>query len=338
MPDRKAVPSVAEVAHAPAPLAIFAFVRPLTFEKVLASLARCDDLTCGGRRAGYVFLDGARTDGAHGGDAAKVAAVRELAERFKAERFPSLEIITRARNLGNVPNMRQGISQVLDAHGRIVVVEDDVLVSRHFLQYMDEALDTYRDDLRIWCVNGYRNRLVKVPRRYPHDVYLIPRNGAWGWGTWKDRWDAVDFALSDWPAYRCVPGNLEKVDRAGVDVKRMLDAQHAGQLHAWDVQCTYHIVKNGLWAVEPRLSMTKNIGFGTDGAHCTGENVLVSRAKYYDFSPRLPSPAELQPPPDSLARQFPYMAACPFPVTRIVRKVKRLLWRIGPRNDSPVPM
>ena len=319
-----------------APLAIFAFNRTGTLEKVLASLARCENLTGGGRRACYVFIDGARTDGSHDDDVAKVEAVRGLVERFRTTHFPTLRIVTRACNLGTAANIRQGVSQMLDQEGRVVVVEDDILVSRFFLDYMDEALEKYNDDPRIWCVNGYHYRVLKVPRCYPYDVYLTPRHGAWGWGTWKDRWDAVDFTLADWPAFKREAGNMERVDRAGIDVKGMLDAQFAGTLGTWDVQCTYHIVKNGMWAVEPRLALTKNIGFGAGGIHCSFDDTLVSRARYYDFKPMLPSLGELQSPPEKLSRQFPYMVISPFLGTRIVRKLQRCILRLGPRHDEAV--
>ena len=313
-----------------APLAIFAFNRPGTFEKVLDRLSKCDSLTGRGERVGYAFLDGAREG--HAEDVEKIAVVRELIERFKRDHFPTLKIVVRPRNYGNTENMPQGISEVLDRHGRIIVVEDDILVSRCFLEYMDEALERYANDPRIWCINAWRNRLVKVPSTYRHDVYLTPRAMCWGWGTWKDRWAAVDFKMQDWPEFKAEAENIERLDDIGIEVKWMLDEQYAGKLKAWDVQCVYHMAKNGLYAVEPRLALTKNIGFGTDCDHCSHPNVDISTAKYYDFRPQIP---DMISPDRRIYGGYRYGRVCPLLFERIKRKVRRLLWSIGPSNDEP---
>lgn len=313
-----------------APLAIFAFNRFETLEKVLDRLSKCDSLTCGGERVGYAFLDGAR-DG-HAEDVKKISVVRELVERFKRKHFPSLKIVARPCNYGNTKNMPQGISEVLDRHGRIVVVEDDILVSRYFLEYMDEALERYESDARIWCINAWRNRLVRVPSSYPYDVYLTPRAMCWGWGTWKDRWKAVDFKMQDWVAFKADAANIERLDDIGIEMKWMLDAQYAGKLRAWDVQCVYHMVKNGLFAIEPRFALTKNIGFGLESDHCSIPNTDISTAAYYDFLPCLPKQIE---PIRSIYRRYRHARFCPFFYERMKRKFMRIVRKVFSHGYEP---
>lgn len=313
-----------------APLAIFAFTRTETLRKVLTSLASCENLTGDGQRPGYAFVDGPRSDA----DRADIECTREQLERFRRDHFPHLQIIVRETNLGNTVNMPRGIEAVLEKHGRIIVVEDDVLVSRHFLTYMDAALERYRNDRKIWCVNAWRNRFVKVPRSYPHDVYLTPRNMCWGWGTWRDRWQQVDFTMADWPMFKKDPDLLAKVDQVGIELKWMLDRQYAGELHAWDVQCSFHMIQHGLYAVEPRLAMTKNIGFGTECDHCSHPDVDISSAKFYHFNPRLPTD-ELRPDP-AIYGGYRYGRVCPLLGTRIKRKLLRVLWGLGPKHDEAI--
>lgn len=267
-----------------APLIIVGFNRADTMSLVLARLSECANLRGkDNRRVAYAFLDGARTPD----EEARTEEVAALVEDFKSSHFPDLQIVRREKNYGCRGNIVDAISHVLGLHGRAVIVEDDVLVSRTFLNYMDEALDFYESDKRIWCINANTPRDMKVPKSYKHDVYLHPRNMCWGWGTWKDRWVQVDFDMKDWPRYAEDPVFRSKLDKIDCMMHGMLDAQFMGRLKTWDVQCSYHIVKNNLFAVEPRYALSKNIGSGTVSAHCSSSNADLLTQKFFDFRPTL---------------------------------------------------
>lgn len=313
-----------------APIALFAFNRPEVLGRVLVKLSRCDDLDCGGARSAFAFVDAPR-EGRQ--EEERVEQVVDVLRDFKSRYLPRLEIVRRETNFGLRRNIMDGVSSVLAAHGRAIVMEDDFLVGRYFLWYMDETLERYVDDGRIWCINAGRPRYVRVPTSYTEDVYLSSRNVCGNWGVWKDRWDAVDFDIGDWQEFKNGPGNLEKIDRTGIDVKWMLDAQYKGELNSWAVACTYHMAKKGLFAVEPRLALVKHIGYGDDSVHCGDEDVVVSTAKYYDFMPRLP---ERMVPDERILSQLRYMVKCPLLGERIRRKILRAIWKMGPRHDEPI--
>ena len=312
-----------------APVTLFAFNRPDTFGRVLNNLAKCENFAGGsGRRSFYAFLDAPRNEK----DASQCAAVKKLAEDFRRSHCPQLEIICRERNYGCAYNIPDGIQQVLDAHGRTIIVEDDILVSRYFLSYMDEALEMYTGRPEIFCINAWRTPMVKVPRCYGHDVYLNNRNMCWGWGTWKDRFRAVDFTLSDYNEFISDPKNVDAIDAAGVGLRRMLDSQLSGCLGTWDVQCSYHMIKNQMWAIEPRWAMTKNIGFG-GGVHVQRRWFYRGdTAKYWNFRPRLERDIE---PNDEIVRQFRYAYFNPSIYVRAWRKFSRMIKMFSPLHDEP---
>ena len=215
----------------------------------------------------------------------------------------------------------------------IIVVEDDVLASRFFLRYMDAALERYAGDPRIWCVNGWRSRYLNVLARPSDDVALVPRNASSGWGTWRDRWCEVDFSIPGWEVFKADPASMARLVATGADLPGMMEDFWPGRPDVWDVPCTYHMVRHGLFAVEPRLALTKNIGFDGNGLHSRPGDVLLARAPFYDFMPSLPE--RLAPDPRYLAEWS--RALCSLaPSVRIKRKFLRLLWRFGPRHDTPV--
>ena len=314
-----------------APVTLFAFNRPDTFSRVLDNLLKCEKFagTEGSRRSVYAFLDAPRNEA----DAPRCETVKRLAEDFRRNHCPQLEIVCRERNYGCAHNIPDGIQQVLDKHGCAIIIEDDILVSRYFLSYMDEALGLYADRPEIFCINAWRTPTVKVPRRYGHDVYLNNRNMCWGWGTWKDRFSAVDFMLSDYKEFVSDAKNMDAIDATGVGLRGMLDSQLAGRLGTWDVQCSYHMIKNQLWAVEPRLAMTKNIGFG-GGVHAKGGRLYRGDpAKYWNFRPRLEREIE---PEDKIVRQFRYAYFNPSIYVRAWRKLCRGIKMFSPLHDEPI--
>lgn len=311
-----------------APIALFAFNRLDTLQRTLECLSKCENLKTGGRIS-YAFIDGPRRDE----DIPKIKKVRECIEQFRKCNFSRMEIIERETNFSNPKNMPLGISQVLENHGRIIVIEDDILVSRYFLSYMDEALDSYVNDPRIWCINAWRSRFIKIPSDYCYDVYLNNRNMCWGWGTWRDRWEAVDLSMPDYLTFKSRSENVEALNQAGIELIWMLDSQFKGELHAWDVQCSYHMIKNHLWAVEPRYALTKNIGFKTDCDHCSSSNTAITTARYYNFMPILSGALQ---PDERIVKQFKYAAIDPRLFARIYRKFLRILWGIGPEHNRPI--
>lgn len=304
---------------------LIAFNRPKPFARVLDNLVAAHGIF---ERDIVVYVDGPRNEG----DKGLCDQVVEIAERSRAD-LPRISVVRRNRNLGCRGNVVSAVSEVLEKYGHAIIVEDDVLVSHTFLDYMDAALAFYRDDSRIWSVNAWRNRFVHVPKSYAHDLYLSPRMLCWGWGTWKDRWEKVDFDLTDWSVCGNQPVLRARLDAAGVDLRRMLQLQYEGVLKTWDVQCCYHVVKNGLFCVEPRFPLTKNIGSGVAPTHCVDEDAIVSHAKYYDFTPQLVANLE---PDERLLQEFPHALFDPSLSTRICRRFMRLLLRFSPRHDLPV--
>lgn len=309
-----------------APVVMIGYTRTRTLEKSLGRLSLCDGL---GGRTLKLYLDAPYRPE----DQGACDLMYKVACKIRDESLPRLQIIRRDRNFGVPGNLLAAMRENLDMYGRVIFFEDDVCVSRTFLTFMDAALSFYERDHRIFCINGYQSPYLRIPRNYKHDVYLNPRNMAWGFGIWKDRWDAVDFDMKDWPVFGADKEQLKKLNDAGVDLESLVKAQVSGAIHTWDVQCSYYMAKNELYAVEPRYGMTKNIGFGPGGVHCSGVSSAHDSQKYYNFIPKLLEGLSVD---SRITRQLKYACADPRPFPRIVRKVERILWGWGAKHDEPI--
>lgn len=306
-----------------APLLLIAYKRTDTLKQTLSALKNCLGLT---DRPVFAYLDGPRSvaDEQGGG------AVYQMFCEFKESVCPRLEIVRRERNYGCRENITQAISEVINRFGRLIIVEDDIVVSKYFLQYMDEALEFYKDDSRIWGINAWRSRFAKMPKGYPYDVYLHQRNMCWGWGTWADRWNKVDFDMKYWPEFKSDSQRMAKLKDVSFFLPSMIESQFDGHLNTWDVQCSLHVVNENLYCIEPRYCMTKNCGVA--GEHYATEDTVVSTQPFYNFKPRLVTNLEPNAAIDKSLRLADFN---PSLFCRAWRKLLRILWRFGPRNDEP---
>ena len=317
-----------------APVAVIGFLRKDLLEATLRNLSLADGVQ---EREVFVYLSAPRNDA----DKPKTDAVRELAESFRKTTLPNMTIVPRDRNEGASINIRAAVSDTVSrSEGRAIVIEDDVLVSRTFLRYMDAALDRYESDSRVWCINGHKNPHLRVPKSYPYDVYLNPINMAWGWGTWRDRWEAVNFDISDWSETLKDPGLMARLNAAGSHLPLLLGCCASGDSGTWDAQCSYHMVKNGLYAVESRWSQVKNNGMGTAGAvHTSRPNGTISKQKYYNFIPEFADYEEMMRMQGPWMHRFQYSVRDRRPVHFALRCARRLCKSfIGPVNNEPLEL
>ncbi len=309
------------------PVVMIVFNRADMTRRMLLSFLKAEGST---DRDVRIFMDGARNES----DRVKCDAVERIILEFK-DQLPRMQIVRRDQNWGCRANIIDAVTTVMREYGRAIVIEDDILISRSFLRYMDDALEFYKDDKRIWCVNGYRNLGVKVPRTYKNDIYLDRRNWSWGWGGWYDRWCRVDFDLKEWSSYMSDDRLVAKLDSCGMELRPMAEGVVRGGLNTWDIQCTVHVVLNDLYAIEPRVLLSKSIGFGGDSTHTSGANPILAAAKYYNWLPKLVKNIQ---PEERILRQLP-RATCDLRlVPRIVRKLQRIYASFMPEQLDPVDM
>lgn len=312
------------------PVTVIGFVRKEVLDETLYHLSQADGVL---EREVLVYLSCPRNDA----ERATTDSVKAVVVRYQKSSLPNITIIERDKNEGASKNVRYAIDSTLAKYNQTCVLEEDVLVSKTYLRYMDAALDFYKDDKRVWCINGHKNPFLRVPRSYPHEVFLNPRNMSWGFAIWKDRWTSVDFSISDWPEYKKNSQFLEKVVRAGSDMPKMLDSEYAGGGKTWDVQCSFHLLKHDLYAVEGIYSQVKTNGFNTVGSvNCHRPHGYYEKQKYYNFMPKFVSYDVMKAGSASMRESFRYTISdhrlLPFAYRCIMRVLKHF---IGPGNNDP---
>lgn len=246
----------------PAPVLLFVYNRPNHTRQVVEALLKNDGVS---ESELYIYSDAPRNEASE----EPVREVREYIRRI--EGFRKITIREHPENRGCDRSIREGVSEIISRYGRVIVLEDDILTVSSFLRFMNEALELYETDKRIWSVAGYSPQ-VRMPAGYPHDIYLVQRSASWGWGSWKDRWEKIDWQREGEELLFSDKEKMQSFCRAGDDLANTLISHP----EAWDITNYYTQWKSGTYSVLPVKSLVQNIGIDGSGTH------FVTRVRKYE--------------------------------------------------------
>ena len=217
----------------------------------------------------FVFSDAAKDTGSP----EKVKAVRDYLKSIAG--FRSVTIFEATSNKGLANSIIDGVSQVVNEFGKVIVLEDDLITRPDFLNFMNQALSFYEDSKIIQSVNGYSLALKSATAT----GYFQKRPFPWGWATWKDRWDVQLFEKEPLKELLKADSQLLKQFKrlCGDDVSQMFLNSIHGVNDSWYVRWTFNHFKSGRFSVYPLHSFVSNIGFGEEGTHCKGINPYKSK-------------------------------------------------------------
>jgi len=274
-----------------APIVLFVFNRADHTRKTLGSLR---NNTLASNSHLIIYSDGPRRES----DIEPISEVRKVLDTLDG--FASITRIDRAENPGLTANIVSGVTEVMAQYGTVIAVEDDLISSPYFLEYMNNGLRTYQTQSNIFSISGY-GPPINIPRHYTDPVYWAPRSSSWGWASWQDRWAKVNWSVPEFKEFITDPIAISRYNQGGNDLTDLLVQQMTGKLDTWDVQwCFYHYL-NDAGCVYPTHSLIHNIG--TDG---TGTNFTQHTTKYsiasLNTAPPRPLPPVLRPHPQLLDR------------------------------------
>lgn len=245
-----------------APIALFVYNRPTHTRKTLSaleanSLAEQSDI--------YIFSDGAKT-------AQDVDAVNQVRSIIREPwKFKHIYIIERSQNKGLANSIIEGVTQVVQKHGSIIVLEDDLETSPHALQYFNEALVRYQDDPRVMEISGYMYP-VEQPKKLPQSFFFRVAN-SWGWATWARAWEhfnpdieelTKDFKRRDRKAF-----SIDGTENFWKQVKQF----KAGKINSWAIRWYLSVFKQNGMVLYPRYSFIQNMGTDGSGTHSDVDQV-----------------------------------------------------------------
>lgn len=245
----------------PAPIALFAYNRPHHTRMCVESLLRNPQAA---QSDLFVFSDGWKGPD----DKPQVLKVREYAGHISG--FKSVTVSESPANRGLARSVIAGVTEVVNRFGRIIVVEDDLLFSPHFLEFMNRALDIFENDENVGNVHGHLFRMHGLP-----DTFLISHADSWGWATWKRAWQLFEPSGAKLLDALRSRNLLRTFDFDGAyPFSEMLKKQIAGKNNSWAIRWKASLLINGKLSVNAGKSLVANNGFDETGTNCGGGELL----------------------------------------------------------------
>lgn len=246
-----------------APTVVFAYNRPNHLRRTLSALA---ENYGAGETEVFVFVDGPKDES---GKAAWEEVI-SVAKSFEGS-FKNLTLNISEKNKGLAESIINGVGEIIEKYGRVIVVEDDSVSAKGFLRFMNDALDFYENDPEIWSIGGYTVPMT-IPEDYPHSVIKTGRSSSYAWATWEDRWDKTDWSVSDYNSFKRSFSERRRFNLWGSDRSGMLDNQMNGNINSWAIRFDYAMFKNEMYNIIPVQSLIKSIGRDGSGTHDTDKS------------------------------------------------------------------
>jgi len=209
-----------------------------------------------------IYSDGHKTNDK---ESFKVFEVRKYLKKITG--FRSIKIIERKKNLGLAESIINGVTSTLNKYDKIIVLEDDLVTSQYFLNFMNDALNSYVDDDDVCCIHGY-----SYPIKNINSDFFIKGADCWGWATWKKAWNFFE-KDSKKLLEELKRKNLHK-DRYNLKCgyTKMLKDQIDGKNNSWAIRWYFSAYLNDLYCLYPKKSFVNNIGFDGSGTNCDQTN------------------------------------------------------------------
>lgn len=259
-----------------APIILFVYNRPWhtkqTLEALIANnLAKDSEL--------FIYADGAKNPNDKE-QLAKIQEVRDylhhiLESNAKNKHFRQITYIEREQNFGLADSIINGVSEVIRSHGKAIILEDDIVTSPVFLEYMNAGLDRYADESKVWSISAWG---YPIDSEGLGDCYFWRIFHCWGWASWADRWQYfkrdMQWAMDNFSKEDIKYINIDGATNCFIQ----LINNYKGKIKTWAIFNYLISYKHGALNLCPSTPYVRQIGFDGSGVHC-GEEGSIYNAK-----------------------------------------------------------
>ena len=246
------------------PILLFVYNRPAHTRRCIESLLK-NSLAVESEL--FIYADGAKDQTV----ADEVEEVRQYIRSIQG--FKKVTLIERNENWGLARNIIDGVSTQVQKYGKVIVLEDDLVVAPHFLRFMNDALETYQDEPKVGHIQACDfTQDTSLP-----DTFLIKWTGSWGWATWERAWKHFNpngkKLLQELEA-RKLTYTFDFNGKYGFT--RMLRRQIEGKNNSWAIRWNASLFLEDILSLNVGRSLVQNEGFDGSGTNCGGGGLYAS--------------------------------------------------------------
>jgi len=207
----------------------------------------------------FIYSDAAKNEN----DYLNVEKVRKYIKTISG--FKNITIIEKEINWGLAKSIIDGVSEVISHFGKVIVLEDDMVTSPQFLEFLNDSLEMYSDNEEVGMIHGHIYNISDLPK-----LFFTYKAGCLGWGTWENRWKEISFNGKELLKEISDKKLEKKFDVNGsYPYVNMLKGQIEGKNNSWAIRLYASFLLNEKLTLYPGKSLVQHIGFDI-GTHCKG--------------------------------------------------------------------
>jgi hypothetical protein len=253
------------------PIVLFVYNRPRHTQRTLDALAANDEARSSRL---YIYCDGPKESA----DAAQLTKINDVRAICRTEdRFGEIHLVMRDTNHGLAPSIISGVTEVVNRHGTVIVLEDDIHTSKHFLRFMNAALSMYETDSKVIGIGAcnYFALGSKIP-----PTFFLPVPDCLGWATWVTRWALFEPDGRQLLSAIRRKRQTEKFNLYGFfNFSAMLEDHIGAKVSSWAVRWQAVAYLNDMIALYPNPSLTQHIA-SAEGTHAAGVSITPPLAEH----------------------------------------------------------
>ena len=247
-----------------APILLFVYNRPEHTRRCIESLLKNSSASESNL---FIYADGAK-------DSTQQEAVNEVRNYIRSiQGFKQITLMERSENWGLARNIINGVTTQVNRYGKVIVLEDDLVVAPYFLQFMNDALEVYKNEPRVGHIQACDfTQDSSLPA-----TFLIKWTGSWGWATWDRAWKHFN------PNGNELLQELEERKLTHVfdfngkyGFTRMLRRQIEGKNNSWAIRWNASLFLKDILSLNVGRSLVQNEGFDGSGTNCGGGGLYAS--------------------------------------------------------------
>ncbi len=255
------------------PIIIFSYNRPKHLKNLLNSLVK-NNISRSSKI--FFFCDGPKNQK----DERKITEIKNLVKFTKIKIYKK---IFRKKNIGLANNIINGVSQVLKKYRNCIVLEDDLVINKNCINFMNCMLRQFENNKKIGSVSAH-SYIDNFSYTKKFDFYISKRHSSWCWGTWSRVWNKVEWNDKNINMHFKKEKNMKRFSEGGNDLNLLLWGSHNNLINSWAIRFNFYCFKNSLKSIQPRYSMIRNDGRDFSGTH---EKFIFEIKKNYSFNPKL---------------------------------------------------
>ncbi len=255
------------------PIIIFAYNRPKHFLELIESINQNNkDI----KNKFFLICDGPKNKF----DKNQIKKIKEI---ISLKKFKFKEKIFRKKNLGLAENIINGVTKVLKKNKSCIVLEDDLILKKNSIHFMNNFLDTFNEVKNIGSISAH-SYLDDYKKYNKYNYYFTKRHSSWCWGTWSRVWNKINWRNLNYKRHFDNFKEMNRFSEAGNDLNLLLWGQYKNYINSWAIRFNYFCSKKNLISFQPRFSMIINNGRDSSGTH---ESFSIKRQNIKNFIPNM---------------------------------------------------